>query len=67
MSRLSEPYYFEVYKDRKGGWHWRYMSHNGNNMARSSEGNGYKSKGNCLRSISNLRHRFISWYGTREV
>lgn len=45
--------YFRVYKDKAKEWRWTYIAGNGNKLADSSE--GYKNRGDCLKSLEYLR------------
>ena len=40
---------FEVYRDGKAEYRWRFVSHNGRIIAVGSE--GYKSESDCVRGI----------------
>ena len=41
--------HFEVYKDAKGEWRWRFVAANGKIIATSSE--GYTKKPDCLHGL----------------
>jgi uncharacterized protein len=47
-------YKFEVYKDKKGEWRWRFKASNGDILADSGE--GYKNKSDCEAGIESVRH-----------
>ena len=40
---------YEIYRDHKGEWRWRFKAGNGNIIATACE--GYVSKGDCQHSI----------------
>lgn len=45
--------HFEVYRDSKGEWRWRFVASNGRVIADSAE--GYKNKADCLHGIELIR------------
>ena len=45
---------FEIYKDQRGEWRWRYVAENGNNMANGGE--GYKNKSDCENGIQKMKN-----------
>lgn len=46
------PYYFEVYRDAKREFRWRFWAPNTKIMADSGE--GYKNKADCIAGINTL-------------
>jgi len=46
------PYKFEVYKDKKGEFRFRFKAPNGENMFGSE---GYKQKGSALKAIESIK------------
>ena len=44
---------FQVYRDKKGEWRWRFIAKNGRIIAVSSE--GYKNMSDCTYSIYLLK------------
>ena len=46
------PYKFEVYKDKKGEFRFRFKASNGEIMF---SGEGYKQKKSCLNAIESIR------------
>lgn len=44
---------FQVYRDKRGEWRWRFLAKNGKIIAVSSE--SYKAKYDCLYSITLLK------------
>jgi uncharacterized protein len=47
-------YKFEVYKDKKGEWRWKFKASNGDILADSGE--GYKNKSDCEAGIESVKH-----------
>ena len=48
------PDQFEIYKDSRGEWRWRYVAANGNKMANGGE--GYKNKADCEHGIDTMKN-----------
>lgn len=48
MIKMADPE-FEVYKDTREEWRWRFQASNNKIIAVSSE--GYKNKGDCVHGI----------------
>ncbi len=46
------PYKFEVYKDKKGEYKFRFKAHNGRNMF---SGEGYKQRHGLLKTIESIK------------
>jgi len=53
FAREKEKYKFEIYKDKKDEWRWRFVAPNGRIIADSGE--GYKWKGDCLHGIELIK------------
>ena len=47
------PDQFEIYRDSRREWRWRYVAENGNNMANGGE--GYKNKSDCENGIDKMK------------
>ncbi|HSA34161.1 MAG TPA: DUF1508 domain-containing protein [bacterium] len=57
-------YFFELYKDSRGHWRWRFKAPNGRIVADSAE--GYVSKQGALDGIA-LVQRYAPGAAVREV
>ena len=51
-------YNFEVYKDKKGEYRFRFIAPNGKTMADSGE--GYKSKQACFDAIDSIKEHVVN-------
>ena len=45
---------FQVYRDRRGEWHWRLLAANNRTLADSVE--GYVKVSDCLHAIALVKH-----------